>query len=58
MAGTNFASSHGKLAAGFGLGGTYNWGDDKYSVYGEALVETSLDDNYSVGGTAGFRAKR
>ncbi len=40
------------------MGGTYNWGDDKYSVYGEALVETSLDDNYSVGGTAGFRAKR
>ncbi len=57
VAGTNFTSGNEKLTAGFGLGGTYNWGSDKYTVYGEALVKTSFGDDYSVGGTAGFRAK-
>lgn len=57
VAGTNFTSGNERLAAGFGLGGTYNWGNDKYTVYGEALVKTSFGDDYSVGGTAGFRAK-
>jgi fibronectin-binding autotransporter adhesin len=57
VAGTNFTGGYEKLAAGFGFGGTYNWGNDKYTVYGEALVKTSFNDNYSVGGTAGFRAK-
>jgi type V secretory pathway adhesin AidA len=54
--GTNFAMGNEKLAAGFGFGGTYNWGNDKYSVYGEALIKTSFNDD-SVGGTAGFRAR-
>lgn len=57
VASINFASGTEKLAAGFGLGGTYNWGNDKYTVYGEALVKTSFADDYSVGGTGGFRAK-
>jgi fibronectin-binding autotransporter adhesin len=53
----NFASSTERVAGGFGLGGTYNWGNDRYSVYGEALIKTGFDDDYSVGGTAGFRMK-
>lgn len=57
VAGTSFTSSNEKLAAGFGLGGTYNWGNDKYTVYGEALVKISFNDDYSVGGTGGFRMK-
>ncbi len=57
VAGTNFASGYEKLTAGFGTGGTYKWGNDKYTVYGEALVKSSFGDDYSVGGTAGFRAK-
>ncbi|MDB5621174.1 MAG: outer rane autotransporter barrel domain protein [Tardiphaga sp.] len=57
VAGTNLASGYDRLAAGFGFGGSYNWGNDKYAVYGEALVKTGFADDYSVGGTAGFRAK-
>ncbi|WP_458756273.1 autotransporter family protein [Afipia sp. TerB] len=57
VAGLNFASDTERVAGGFGLGGTYNWNNDKYSVYGEALIKTAFDDDYSVGGTAGFRMK-
>lgn len=57
VGGTGFASSLDRLAAGFGIGGTYNWDNDKYSIYGEALVKTSFNDAYSVGGTGGFRMK-
>lgn len=55
VAGLNFTSSTERLAGGFGFGGTYNWDNDRYSVYGEALIKTSFNDDYSVGGTAGFR---
>jgi hypothetical protein len=37
--------------------GTYNWDNDKYSVYGEALIKSSFNDDYSVGGSAGFRMR-
>jgi fibronectin-binding autotransporter adhesin len=57
VSGTGFGTGREKLAAGFGLGGTYNWDNDRYSVYGEAQVKTSFNDNYSVGGTGGFRMK-
>ena len=57
VGGTNFTTGTEKLAAGFGFGGAYNWSNDKYAVYGEALVKTGFGDDYSVGGTAGFRAK-
>ena len=43
-----------------GLGGSYNWDDDKYSIYGEGSVMTSLadfGDSYALKGTAGFRVK-
>lgn len=44
---------------GLGIGGTYNWGNDKYSVYGEVSLNTSLAnaDSYGYGGVVGFRAK-
>ncbi|WP_083636469.1 autotransporter outer membrane beta-barrel domain-containing protein, partial [Bradyrhizobium sp. AS23.2] len=57
VSGTNFITGREKLAAGFGVGGTYNWDNDRYSVYGEALVKTRFNENYSVGGTGGFRMK-
>jgi fibronectin-binding autotransporter adhesin len=57
VAGTTFGSEIGRTAAGFGFGGTYNWDNNKYALYGEALVKTSFDDNYSVGGTAGLRIR-
>ncbi|MET3646012.1 outer membrane autotransporter protein [Phyllobacterium ifriqiyense] len=58
--GTSFASRNDRIWGGLGVGGTYNWNDDKYSIYGEGLVNTSLNnfgDSYSVKGTVGFRVK-
>lgn len=43
---------------GVGFGGSYNWNDDKYSVYGEGLMNTSLKnfgESYEYKATAGFR---
>ncbi|MCL8000394.1 autotransporter outer membrane beta-barrel domain-containing protein [Brucella sp. 21LCYQ03] len=60
VAGTSFASEKERLWGGIGIGGSYNWNDDKYSIYGEGLVNTSLNnfgDSYSVKGQAGFRVK-
>ncbi|MER9654790.1 autotransporter outer membrane beta-barrel domain-containing protein [Mesorhizobium sp. M0152] len=57
---TAFVSKKDALWGGIGLGGSYNWGDDKFSLYGEALVASSLEnvgDSYSYGGTVGFRMK-
>jgi hypothetical protein len=44
MAGVELASENEALWGGIGIGGTYNWADDKYSVYGEALARTSLEN--------------
>lgn len=47
-----------RLWGGIGLGGSYNWNDDKYSLHGEGSVNTSLEnfaDSYDVKGTAGLR---
>jgi len=46
--------------AGSVLSGNQHWDDDKYSIYGEALVQTSLNDFgdiYSVRGQVGLRVK-
>ena len=46
--------------AGFFLGGTHNFKDDRFSIYGELGVKASLvhtDNNYSVGGNIGVRIK-
>ena len=48
------------LWGGLGLGGTLSWGDDRYSIYGEALARTSLadfGDSNSLGGSVGFKVK-
>lgn len=48
------------LWGGLGLGGTYNWGGDKYALHGEAGVNTSLVNfgaSYSLAGTAGITVK-
>lgn len=60
VSGTNFVTRPERLWGGVGVGGTYNWNDDKYSVYGEVSVNTSLAsfaDSYALGGTAGFRVR-
>jgi len=49
------------LSGELGLGGTYSWNDDKYSVYGQASARTSLldgfGDSYELRGTAGFKVR-
>ncbi|MDR0251893.1 MAG: autotransporter outer membrane beta-barrel domain-containing protein, partial [Brucellaceae bacterium] len=60
VASVRFTNKSDRLWAGIGLGGTYNWNDDKYSLYGEGSVNTSLShfgDSYTYKGTLGFRVK-
>ncbi len=45
---------------GIGLGGTYSWNDDKYSIYGQGSFDTSFKDsskNYTFSGNIGLRVK-
>ncbi len=60
LAGVSLASEKDRLWGGVGLGGSYNWDDDKYSIYGEGIVNTSLNnfgDSYTLKGNVGFRVK-
>jgi fibronectin-binding autotransporter adhesin len=60
VSGTTFANANERLWGGVGLGGTYNWANDRYALYGEVSVNTSLEnfgDSDSVNGTAGFRLR-
>ncbi|WP_323690397.1 autotransporter outer membrane beta-barrel domain-containing protein [Rhizobium sp. AN95] len=60
VSGTGFTSRNEKLWGGIGLGGSYNWDNDKYSIYAEGSINTSLSafaDSYSYKGTVGFRVK-
>ncbi|MER9656223.1 autotransporter outer membrane beta-barrel domain-containing protein [Mesorhizobium sp. M0152] len=58
--GTNLANEANAWTGELGVGGSYNWNDDKYSVYGELDASTSLDnfgDSHKLGGTLGLRVK-
>jgi fibronectin-binding autotransporter adhesin len=58
VAGTGFSSGDSQLHGGVGIGGSINWADDKYSVFGEANFSTNLENfgnNNAIGGTVGFR---
>ncbi len=55
-----FANKQERLWGGIGLGGSYNWDNDKYSLYGEASINTSFKnfgDSHSYKGTVGMRVK-
>jgi fibronectin-binding autotransporter adhesin len=46
--------------AGLAAGGTYAWGEGRYTLYGEVSGDTSLSgfgDSYDIAGTAGFRVR-
>ncbi|GJG96773.1 autotransporter outer membrane beta-barrel domain-containing protein [Cupriavidus pauculus] len=46
------------LWAGLGIGASLNWNDDRYTVYGELLARTSLQnfgDSNAIGAKFGFR---
>ncbi|MEJ5901390.1 autotransporter outer membrane beta-barrel domain-containing protein [Ochrobactrum teleogrylli] len=56
--GTRMKADQDRTWAGIGFGGTYAWADNKYSVYGEGTVNTSLNhfaDSYAVKGNVGFK---
>lgn len=60
VSGASLANRSDRLWGSLGLGGSYNWNDDKYSVYGEAIAYTSLNsfgDSYAIKGTVGLRIK-
>lgn len=57
---TRFASKQDRLWGGVGLGASYNWNDDNYSVFFEGVGKTSLNnfgDSYTLQGNLGFRVK-
>lgn len=57
---TAFDSRHGRTAAEVGLGGSYNWNDDRYAVFGASTVGSNLHDfgdTYAVKAQIGFRMK-
>lgn len=60
VSGVEFASQNERLWGGIGIGGSYTWSENKYSIYGEVSANSSLKhfgDSYTLGGTAGLRVK-
>lgn len=60
LSGVSLSSEPEALWGGIGLGGTYSWGNDRYALYGEALVDTSLrnfGDSYALTGRMGFNMR-
>jgi fibronectin-binding autotransporter adhesin len=60
VAGTRFESERDGLSGGLGIGGSLSWADAEYSLYGEALAKTGLEnfgDSHSLSGTLGLRVR-
>jgi fibronectin-binding autotransporter adhesin len=60
VAGTRFESEQQSRWGSIGLGGTLDWADGRYSLYGEALVATDLrgsGDSRALSGTVGLRLR-
>lgn len=60
ISGTRFRNENKAFKGGLGLGATYNWHHDTWSLYGEANVRSAfenVDNNYKFNGTIGLRAK-
>ncbi|SFT46510.1 outer membrane autotransporter barrel domain-containing protein [Pseudomonas marincola] len=60
VADVKFNNRAARMRADVGVGGSYNWNDDKLSLYGEVSVDTSLNnfgDSTGVNGTVGLRVK-
>ncbi len=60
VAGTKLTNENDPFWGGIGIGGSYNWGDDKYSLHGEVSMNTSLanfGDSYALKGNVGFKVK-
>ncbi|MER9434742.1 autotransporter outer membrane beta-barrel domain-containing protein [Mesorhizobium sp. M0618] len=60
LAGSTLSSRNEQLWGGLGIGGTINWADDKFSVFGEAVARTGLEDfgdSHVLTGSLGLRVK-
>jgi fibronectin-binding autotransporter adhesin len=60
VSGVRVTSMNQELWGGLGVGGSLNWADDRYSIYGEALARTSLADfadSNVFGAKVGFSVK-
>ncbi|WP_176037873.1 autotransporter-associated beta strand repeat-containing protein [Brucella tritici] len=60
VAGVDIDTDTDKTWAGIGGGGTYAWSDNKYAVYGEGSINTSLNhfaNSYALKATVGFKIK-
>lgn len=60
VAGVNFGTGNDRTWGGIGAGGTYTWADDRYALYGEGSLNTSLNNfahSYAIKGSAGFRVR-
>lgn len=58
VAQTDFKYRGDRAYVGLGFGGTIDWADGRYAVYGEAQWSGGLrrtGDNHALGGTVGFR---
>ena len=57
-AGTHMATDRDNTWGGIGAGGTYAWANNKYALYGEGSINTSLNhfsDSYAIKGNVGFK---
>lgn len=60
VAGVAFDNANDRTWGGLGAGGTYEWANGKYALYGEGSINTSLNnfaDSYSVSGTVGLTVR-
>ncbi len=58
VSGTKLTSTPAEWTGELGLGGSYNWHNDAYSLYGEVSAASDLEnlgDSYDLKGTIGFR---
>ncbi|MBR2173181.1 autotransporter-associated beta strand repeat-containing protein [Sphingopyxis sp.] len=60
VSGTPVANRDHRLSGELGLGGSYSWGDDRFTLYTEVSGDTAIADfgaGYNLKGTAGFRVR-
>ncbi|MGL3820139.1 autotransporter-associated beta strand repeat-containing protein [Sphingopyxis sp. R3-92] len=60
VSGTPIANRDHRLWGELGLGGSYSWGDDRFTLYTEVSGDTAVADfgaGYNLKGTAGFRLR-
>lgn len=60
VSGTPIANRDHRLSAELGLGGSYSWGNDRFTLYTELSGDTAVANfgaGYNLKGTAGFRVR-